>query len=128
MPTRLPRWTWMLVLPMLVGALLVMHGLDAQSSVSHQSGMLASAGVIEEHPHDDPVPAEHGHCVECLAAHVMAVCVAVITAVGGLTLVRRLVRGTVAAPVAAAAGRVQGLVELARPPDPAWVRLSVMRC
>jgi hypothetical protein len=128
MSTRLPRWTWMLVLPVLVGALLLMHGLDAQAGNTHHSGTPVSAGVVEEHPHDESTPAEHGHCVDCLVANVMAACVAIITAVGGLTLFRRLLRGSVAAPVAATAGRVRSLVELARPPDPAWVRLSVMRC
>ena len=129
MPTRLPRWTWLLVLPMLVGALLLMHGLDAQAGETHHSGTSASAGVVEEHPHDVLTPADHGPCVDCLAGHVMAACVAIITAIGGLGLGRRLLTpGSLAAPAAAVAGRVRGLVELARPPDPAWVRLSVMRC
>lgn len=118
----------MLVLPMLVGALLLMHGLDGQAGNTHHSGTPASAVVVEEHPHDESTPGDHGHCVDCVAAHVMAACVAIITAIGGLALFRRLLRGTLAAPVAAVAGRVRGLVMLARPPDPAWVRLSVMRC
>lgn len=129
MPTRLPRWTWLLVLPMLVGALLLMHGLDAQAGDSHHSPASASASVVHEHPHDALSPADHGHCADCLAGHVMAVCVAVITAIGGFGLVRRLLaRASMAAPAVVMAGRVRGLVELARPPDPAWVRLSVMRC
>jgi hypothetical protein len=128
MSTRLPRWTWMLVLPVVVGALLVMHGLDAPAGHTPHGGSPMSAGVIEEHPHDESAPAGHGHCVDCLVAHVMAACVAILTAIGGLGLVRRLLYGSVAAAVAATAGRVRSLVELARPPDPAWVRLSVMRC
>jgi hypothetical protein len=129
MPTRLRRWTWLLVLPMLVGALLLMHGLDAQAGDSHHSGTSASAGVVEEHPHDVVTPADHGHCADCLAGHVMAACVAIIVALGGIGLVRRLLaRGGLAAPAAAVAGRARSLVELARPPDPAWVRLSVMHC
>lgn len=129
MPTRLPRWTWLLVPPMLVGALLLMHGLDAHAGDSHRSETAAAASVGVEHPHDESTPAGHGHCADCLAGHVMASCVAIITAIGGLGLVRRpLSRGSLVAPVAAVAGRVRGLVELARPPDPAWVRLSVMRC
>ena len=129
MPTRLPRWTWSLILLTLVGALLLMHGLDAQAGDTHHSGTSASVGAVEEHPHDVLTPADHGHCVDCLAGHVMAACVTIITAIGGLGLVRRhLVRGRAAALAAAVAGRVRGLVELPRPPDPAWVRLSVMRC
>lgn len=116
----------MLVLPVLVGALLVMHGLDAQAGALHHMGAPASAAGAEEHLHHEFTPGDHGHCVDCVAAHVMAACVAIITAISGLALLRRL--GTSEAPVAAVAGRVRGLVELARPPDPAWVRLSVMRC
>ena len=119
----------MLVLPMLVGALLLMHGLDAHAGESRHSGTSASAGIVDEHPRDESTPGDHGHCVDCLAGHVMAVCVAIITAIGGLGMVRRLLtRGNLAATAAAVADRVRGLVEPARPPDPAWVRLSVMRC
>jgi hypothetical protein len=129
MSTRLPRWTWLLVLPMLVGALLLMHGLVAQAGDTHHSGAPVSAGIVEEHPRDLLTPADHGHCADCLAGHVMAACVAIITAIGGLGLGRRLLtRGRRPVPSAAVIGRVRGLAELARPPDPAWVRLSVMRC
>ena len=119
----------MLVLPMLVGALLLMHGLDAQAGDTHHSATAASAGVVEAHPHDVLTRADHGHCADCLAGHVMAACVVIITAIGGLGLGRRLLTWrSLMAPAAAVAGRVCALVELARPPDPAWVRLSVMRC
>lgn len=119
----------MLVLPMLVGALLLMHGLDAQAGESRHSGTSASAGIVDEHPRDESTPADRGHCVDCPAGHVMAACVAIITAIGGLGLVRRLLtRGNLAAPAAAVADRVRRRVELARPPDPAWVQLAVMRC
>ena len=129
MPTRLPHWTWLLVLPMLVGALLLMHGLDAHAGDSHPSEAAASASVAEEHSHDESTPGEHGHCIDCLAGHVMAACVAIITAIGGIGLARRLLaRSSLAVPATAVAGRIRGLAELARPPDPAWVRLSVMRC
>jgi hypothetical protein len=129
MPTRLPRWTWVLVLPMLVGALLLMHGLDAQAGDHHAAATSASASVVDAHPHDESTTAEHGHCVDCLAGDVVAACVAIITTVGGLGLVGRvLTRGTLTAPTAAVTDRVRSLVELARPPDPAWVRLAVMRC
>lgn len=129
MSTRLPRWTWLLVLPMLVGALLLMHGLDTQVGAMHSPEVAATELVVPDHPHGDSVPAEHGHCAECLAGHVMAACVAIVTAIGSIGLARRLLRqASFVAPVVAAADRVRGLVELPRPPDPAWVRLSVMRC
>jgi hypothetical protein len=129
MPTRLPRWTWSLVLLTLVGALLLMHGVDAQAGDSRAEGTSVPSAGVEEHPHDESTPADHGHCVDCLAGHVMAACVAIIAAVGGIGLVRRIMtRGSLAASATAVADRVRGLVELARPPDPAWVRLSVMRC
>lgn len=129
MPTRLPRWTCLLVLPMLVGALLLMHGLDAQVGATHHSATAASAGVVAAHPHDVLTPADHGHCADCLAGHVMAACVVIITAIGGLGLGRLLLTWrSLTAPAAVVAGRVRALVELARPPDAAWVRLSVMRC
>lgn len=127
MPTRLPRWTWLLVLPLLVGALLLMHGLDAHAGDSHAPEAAASEMAVADHLHDEPAPAEHGHCAECLAGHVMAACVAIISAIGGIGLARRLLsRGHLVAPVVAAVTGVRGLVEFARPPDPAWVRLSVM--
>ena len=129
MPTRLRRWTWSLVLLTLVGAVLLMHGLDAQAGDSHAAGTSVPSAGVEVHAHDESTPADHGHCVDCLAGHVMAVCVAIIIAVGGVGLVRHtMTRGNLAAPAAAVADRMRGLIELARPPDPAWVRLSVMRC
>lgn len=129
MPTRLPRWTWLLVLPLLVGALLLMHGLDAHVGALHSPEVAAAELVVPDHPHRDSVPAEHDHCAECLAGHVMAACVAIVTAIGGIGIARRLLRqASFVASVVAAATRVRGLVELPRPPDPAWVRLSVMRC
>ncbi len=128
MPVRLPRWTWLVVLATLVGGLLWMHGLDAQAGDAHP-GAPAAASVVTEHSHHASTPADHGHCLDCTAGHVMVVCVAILTALGGIAFARRLVaRARPAALVAAGAGRLRGLVELARPPDPAWVRLSVMRC
>ena len=130
MPTRLSRWTWLLVLPTLVGALLLMHGLNAHAGDAHRSEAAGSASVSAAHSHDESTPAEHGHCHDCLAGHVMAACgVAIIAAIGGIALARRLLgRGGLVSPVLAVAGRVRGVVQLARPPDPAWVRLSVMHC
>ena len=130
MPVRLPRWTWVLVLPMLVGALLLMHGLDARAGESHASGpAAATAGADAEHHHDRSAPSEHGaHCADCMAGHVMVACVAIITAVGVIRAARRLLARGRSVSAVAVIDRVRGLVELARPPDPPWVRLSVMRC
>ncbi len=130
MPVRLPRWTWVLVLPMLVGALLLMHGLDARAGESHASGpAAATAGAGAEHHHDRSAPSEHGtHCADCMAGHVMVACVAIITAVGVIRAARRLLAGGRPVSAVAVVDRVRSLVELARPPDPPWVRLSVMRC
>ena len=108
MPIRLPRWTWLLVLPMLVGALLMMHGLNAHAGGTHPSEAGSSAPVAE-HAHDDSAPADHGHCLDCLAEHLMAACVAIIAAVGGIALARRLLsRGGLVSPARAIAGRVRG--------------------
>lgn len=128
MAVRLPRWTWLLVLPLLVGALLLTHGPDAHASAIHP-GAASAASVVPVHPHGDgEMPADHG-CGTCMAGHVMAACGAIVTAIGGVVLVRRLLaRPGVPILAGTVAARVRGLVEPARPPDPAWVRLSVMRC
>lgn len=120
----------MLVLPLLVGALLLTHGLDAHANATHPVAAASAASVVSVHPHGDGLmPVDHGHSGDCLAGHLMAACGLVITAIGGVALVRRLlVRPAVPIPARAVAAGVRGLVELARPPDPAWVRLSVMRC
>lgn len=129
MVVRLPRWTWMLVLPLLAGALLLMHGLDSHAGDAHPVGDSSAPSVVQVHSHDESTPGEHEHCLDCWAGHVVAACVAIITAVGGIGLGRRLLaRISLAILATALAGRVRGVAELARPPDPAWVRLSVMRC
>jgi hypothetical protein len=59
----------------------------------------------------------------------MAACVAVLTAIATVEVARRLLARLDAGVVTAAVGQwVRNLTEQARPPDPAWVRLSVMRC
>ena len=131
MSAPMHRCTWLLVLPLLVGALLLMHGLDAHASEGDGGPAAAvSASTAAVHPHEDPAPAgDDHHCDGCLAGHVMAACVAVITTIAAIGLSRRLLsQGWLAAPVAAAADHAHGLVELLRPPDPVWVRLAVMRC
>lgn len=125
------HWTSLLVLPLLVGGLVLMHGLDAHARGGDAGAAAAvSASTAAAHPHDDPVPAgDDHHCDGCLAGHAMAACVAVVTTVAAIGLASRLLsQGWPAAPVAAAAGRARGLVELLRPPGPVWVRLAVMRC
>lgn len=131
MAVRLPRWAWFLVLPLLVGGLLFMHGLDAHSRVSHAPGDMATpaTAIDDEHFHDESTPAGDGHCVECLAGHVAAVCVAIITTIAGVGMIRRLLAGGALVALAATVARCfRGPLGLDRPPDAAWVRLSVMRC
>lgn len=124
-PLRLPRWTALLVLSLLAGALLLMHGLDA--------GGHATAAVPA---HVDAEGDRHDHgtsgCESCPGTHhLLAACMAVAATAATLRLARRtrcrfaVARRSFAMQVGRAGSR---LVELARPPDPAWVRLSVMRC
>ncbi|MFP5256524.1 MAG: hypothetical protein ACLGI8_11835 [Acidimicrobiia bacterium] len=66
-PIRSLRWTALLVLPLLVGALLLMHGLDARAHVdrSPEPAPMAAVG------HSDAAEptAGHGaeHCSSCAA-------------------------------------------------------------
>jgi hypothetical protein len=106
-----------------------MHGLDAHLGALHPPEVAAAGHVDADHPHDGSTPTEDGHCADCAAGHMMAACVAIITAIGGFGLVRRfLTRGSLTAPATAMVSQVRALVELAHPPDPVWIRLSVMRC
>ena len=126
-PLRLPRWTALLVLPLLAGALLLMHGLDAGTTTTGPHGAVA---VASDHPNQGETPAEHHHagCPGCVVGHVMAACVAVVATVVGLRLARRGIGTDLSTFVDAATGRVRAARQLLRPPDPAWVRLAVMRC
>jgi hypothetical protein len=126
-PLRLPRWTALLILPLLVGALLLMHGLDAGATTTGLHGASANAST---HAHDAEAPADHhgAGCDGCAVAHVMAACVAIVVTVVGLRLARRAVGLRLATAVDTAVGRIRAARQLLRPPDPAWVRLSVMRC
>lgn len=136
------RWTWLLVLTLLVGGLLLMHGLDVHAGVlPPPTGAEATAHVAEgthadgtahaadghDHDHRGPQPTDHGHCADCVAGHVMAACVAIITAVGGIGLARRLAgrRPLVAAPVVLA--RLRGTLGSVLPPGPRLAS-SVLRC
>lgn len=124
---RLPRWTALLVLPLLVGALLLMHGLDAGATTNGLHGAWAAA---TENAHHAETPAEHhdAGCEGCAAGYVMAACVAIVTTVVGLRLARRVTGTRLSTLVVFALGRIRATRQLLRPPDPAWVRLAVMRC
>lgn len=140
MLTRLPRWTWLLVLPLLVGALLLMHGLDA-SAGDHHTAAAAPGAPAHAHVHSEPGAQldsvtsaavfggpEDSQCLDCVAGHVMAACMVIITTIIGVGLLRRRLGGGLVVAVAAPPESARSLIESVRPPDPAWVRLSVMRC
>ncbi|MGH9275071.1 MAG: hypothetical protein ACRDZU_10525 [Acidimicrobiales bacterium] len=126
-PFRLPRWTALLVLPLLVGALLLMHGLDAGATTSGPHGAVA---VASDHSHQDEAPAEHhdAGCDGCAIGHVMAACVAIVATVVGLRIAWRVAGPRLPTFVDTAIGSARAARQLLRPPDPVWVRLAVMRC
>lgn len=126
-PLRLPRWTALLVLPLLAGALLLMHGLDAGATTHGLHGTSAAASTKS---HQGETPAEHHDpgCDGCAVGHVMAACVAIVATVVGVRLARRAAGVRVSTLVGSATGRIRAARQLLHPPDPAWVRLAVMRC
>lgn len=126
MSLRLPRWTVLLALPLLVGALLVMHGLDAGAP---DATMAHSPVEAMPHSHDHPAPAspDDRGCDHCLTGHLIAACAAVVATVGAIRLRRSTTVGRLAAaPHRVAARSLRILREVVRPPEPAWVRLGVM--
>lgn len=125
-PLRLPRWTALLVLPLLAGALLLMHGLDAGTTAS---GLHGAAAAAPTHSHQGEAPTEHhdAGCDGCAVGHVMAACVAIMATVVGVRLARRAA-GVRVSTLVDFATRIRAARQLLRPPDPAWVRLAVMRC
>jgi hypothetical protein len=126
-PLHLPRWTTLLVLPLLAGALLLMHGLDAGATTNGLHGTPAAAPT---HPHHGQPPADHhdAACPGCAVGHVMTACVAIIATVIGLRFSRRGTGTRLATLAFSAPGRIRAARQVLRPPDPAWVRLAVMRC
>lgn len=126
-PCRLPRWTTLMVLPLLVGAFLLMHGLDARASTN---GVAEAAAAAPGHVEQDGQSENHGaeHCGGCAVGHVMAACVAIIATVVGVRLARRPLRTLITTLVVAATQWARATREVLRPPEPAWVRLAVMRC
>lgn len=111
---------------MLVGTLVLMHGLAAHAGNDHAPAPTATAAAHGGH---DNAPADHDSCADCLdVGNVMAACMAIVAAVAGVRLARRaLARGDGIPLLAVTVDRVQRLVESTREPDPAWVRLAVMR-
>lgn len=126
-PLRLPRWTALLVLPLLAGALLLMHGLDAGASATGPAG---ASAVAPAHRHQGDTPPEHhdAGCDGCTVGHVMAACVAIVATVVGVRIARRAAGARLSTLVATAAAHLRAARLLLRPPNPAWVRLAVMRC
>ena len=126
-PLRLPRWTALLVLSLLAGAVLLMHGLDASATPTGHAGASVLPAV---HSHEGDTPSAHQEagCDGCAVGHVVAACVAIVATVVGLRLARRPVGARVTTLVDTATGRIRAAGRLPRPPDPAWVRLAVMRC
>ncbi|MGQ0831363.1 MAG: hypothetical protein ACT4OV_06765 [Microthrixaceae bacterium] len=129
MSPRTPRWIALVLLPLVAGALLLMHGLE-----SGPAGPLSDAPAVQTHSSVDPghgptASTDQGHGCAACAQRVMVACVAVVT---GLVLFRA--RGRMLGPrwttgARRVRSRWSALVERRVPaPDPAWVRLSVMTC
>lgn len=128
-------WAWVLALALLIGAVLLMHGLAMVTGEDHGATATQAVSGTDVHAAGEPgahleatSSSEDGNCLECVVGHVMAACMAVLTVIAGVGLLRRRLfvgRMTVLAAVCDWTGT---LVESARSPDPPWVRLSVMRC
>jgi len=110
-------------LPLLVLALLFMHGLSARPDAAGSS----QGATSHEH---GATPGHHDDCPDCLH-HLVTTCVAVLTALAAWRLTRRLADRS---PLGVDPGAGDGapvwrtLKPLGRPPDPAWIRFGVMRC
>lgn len=128
-------WAWVLALALLIGAVLLMHGLAVVAGEHHGATSTAVMSGVGSHAADDlnghlqaTSSSEDGNCLECVVGHVMAACMAVLTVIAGAGLLRyRPFAGRVTV-LAAVCDWTGTLVESARSPDPPWVRLSVMRC
>ena len=87
--------------------------------------------LIEATPHSHDHPASAGHadrdCDHCTAGHLIAACAAVIATVGAVRLRCSAGIGRLLTLVhRAASGPLRALRDVIHPPEPAWVRLSVM--
>jgi len=115
----------LLTLPALVGALLLMHGLDVGGATAGSATALAHAAT------DDHGEAANGHseehCADCGVGHMVAACVAVLATFAAV-VVRRFHAGrAVFLGIGAAVSRGRPLGNPLRSPEPAWVRLAVMQ-
>lgn len=137
-------WPALVVLPVLVGALLLMHGLEGAAASAHPTAVQKASHA---HAASDggalagdrapaaaaALPADAGEqrCEQC-AVHVIAVaCMAVVTTVATTLCARhrKATRAGAPAPSLAGAARALPLARsgLWRPPEPAWVRLAVIQ-
>jgi hypothetical protein len=116
----------LLVLPLLFGGFLLMHGVEASSS----GGGHVAIAAVDSHT-DEPASEEHRHgadCADCWG-HALAGCVAVVAGLVTLRRTRRWVAtGGLALQVPAGLRLLRERWEQWHPPEPAWVRLAVMRC
>lgn len=114
---------------MVAGGLLLMHGLDTHGSQMHTAAV-GEMGALDGHgghgvDHHDR---DESHCEGCMAGAVAA-CVAVMTAFVSWSLIRYgLAARRSTLSLLAVLDRFRRAVDVFRPPDPAWIRLSVMRC
>jgi hypothetical protein len=116
--SRAPRWAALLAVPLLVGAVLVMHG-------ATPDGGHAGASTHESHAG----PGHDGECATCVISHLVVACVAVIATTTAVVASRRHLRARHRVAPAGPARRARRPWDVVlRPPDPAWVRLAVMRC
>jgi hypothetical protein len=106
----------------LAGAVLLMHGLDAAAHLTSTT-VSAVPGHSGQHDGDEP-------CTDCPSGHHLVIaCVAAAVTITALVSARRRPGRLLASvAVASAAAPRDRIAAVARPPDPAWVRLSVMRC
>jgi hypothetical protein len=132
MPVRPARWAGLLLVGIAACVLVVVHGLGGFACDGHPSGT-AGPATAGAHGHDDaPEPGDHSSCPGCVTGHVMAACLAVVAALGGVRHLRRVAARAFAvarAPVQPDLGRaLAALAGLIRAPDPPWLGLSVIRC
>ena len=90
--------------------------------------MSADAHAADGHRHADGRD-DDAHCATCTAGHVMVACLAIAASAIIVVLARRILGRTGSGPLDGATGTwLRRLAQPLRPPDPAWVRLAVMRC
>lgn len=117
------RGIGLVALPLLVLALLFMHTLSARPDT-------AGAGPGEPNHEHGAAPGHHDDCPDCLH-HLVTACVAVLTAFAAWRLTRRFAgppRLEPGPPPDDGASPWGMPRPLGRSPDPAWIRLGVMRC